>query len=193
MGSQARLLRVSIRARRLLAGRPAQTKGRMDFDTVFQSAPGDCSPGDCAAARCSSTSSVSIRARRLLAGRLPGSLKGLTIRLFQSAPGDCSPGDSPRDWTDAEKIKFQSAPGDCSPGDSPMQRHECRSPSFNPRPAIARRATIALYPVTPRFRVSIRARRLLAGRPGLVWRCSRISMFQSAPGDCSPGDCQGSG
>ena len=84
--------------------------------------------------------------------------------MFQSAPGDCSPGDARVALEWEEMIEFQSAPGDCSPGDEMRAPNSRVSMSFNPRPAIARRATDTGAQTVPEVQ------------------------FQSAPGDCSPGD-----
>ena len=59
---------------------------------------------------------------------------------------------------------------------------------FNPRPAIARGATPPASGPCGRLVVSIRAPRLLAGRPDEPGQHQAFGLFQSAPRDCSRGD-----
>ncbi len=132
---------------------------------------------------------VSIRAPRLLAGRHERLHHHPGENQFQSAPRDCSRGDRFRRLVAGLRLWFQSAPRDCSRGDLRLLRCIACNGGFNPRPAIARGATRIRLPRVLVFLVSIRAPRLLAGRPLNDQRHNQMKTFQSAPRDCSRGDC----
>jgi len=95
---------------------------------------------------------VSIRAPRLLTGRLH---EDTSVRLTEP---------------------FQSAPRDCSRGDVVMRIMPLRGRCFNPRPAIAHGATPGWITSLRLIKVSIRAPRLLTGRP---WRSPRTNASRS--------------
>ena len=155
---------VSIRARRLLTGRPA-------LDFMHAKANG-----------------VSIRARRLLTGRRFRRMTRRCALWFQSAPGDCSPGDPRLAGVTEPSRRFNPRPAIAHRATAQRGMASPRYQRFNPRPAIAHRATWLRSGMGRILCVSIRARRLLTGRQAASSTPSPSPAFQSAPGDCSPGD-----
>ncbi len=202
---------VSIRARSLQSGRPAIAASLIQLNP-FQSAPALCRAGDVPrdwkphqpagfnprplfAERATAelltkdgTGGVSIRARSLQSGRRLGwsstaQWHPVSIRARSLQSGRLS---TASNWT--LRDLFQSAPALCRAGDCCSMTVQILSPSFNPRPLFAERATEAMATGAVTASVSIRARSLQSGRPSPASKTLACASFQSAPALCRAGD-----
>ncbi len=106
---------------------------------------------------------------------------------FQSSPGPCEPGVGAARRPPSQASWFQSSPGPCEPGVSAPRAKSPWIRRFNPRPALASRASAAARVVRPGAAVSILARPLRAGRHTYVGLVFADTSFQSSPGPCEPG------
>ena len=131
---------------------------------------------------------VSIRAPRAGAGRQCGFICSVLINLFQSAPRARARGDPADAGGQAEILRFNPRPARGRGATQQRRFQRSETSGFNPRPARGRGATTGGGGKTGSGRVSIRAPRAGAGRPGRVWFRARRCPFQSAPRARARGD-----
>jgi len=155
----------------------------------FQSAPRARARGDRTRTQELLAKLVSIRAPRTRAGRRLVHLDSPhQSAKFQSAPRARARGDSSLMSLVKSRPSFNPRPAHARGATLNGERRKRIHRSFNPRPAHARGATCGLAEIQRTDDVSIRAPRTRAGRQRRNWFLKLVFMFQSAPRARARGD-----
>ena len=137
---------------------------------MFQSSPGPRGPGVIAyKANCREWELVSILARPSRAGRRYVDAADEMLASFQSSPGPRGPGVELYTQRVQRSTRFNPRPALAGRASSLCPRHGRDAPCFNPRPALAGRAS-SLCPRHGRDAPCFNPRPALAGRASPPWR-----------------------